>query len=51
VALVSSLHAGGGFGTVFVALAGVALTALAAAALMPRIGEPATTPAAASGPA
>ena len=51
VTLVSTLHAGGGFGTVFVALAGVALTALAAAALMPRIGEPAAAPAAASGPA
>jgi MFS family permease len=49
VTLVSTLHAGGGFSSVFVALAGVALTALAAAALMPRIGEPDATPAAASG--
>jgi MFS family permease len=39
VTLVSALHAGGGFSSVFVALAGVAAVALGAAALLPRIGE------------
>jgi MFS family permease len=39
VTLVSKLHAGGGFSQVFLALAGVALTALAASMLLPRIGE------------
>jgi MFS family permease len=49
VTLVSALHAGGGFSQVFLALAGVALVALAAAALLPRIGEaPATAAATAS---
>lgn len=49
VTLVATLHAGGGFTLVFAALAGVALTALVAAALLPRIGEPAVEPAVASG--
>jgi hypothetical protein len=40
VTLVSSLHAGGGFSSVFVALAGVAVLALVAAVMLPRIGEP-----------
>lgn len=45
VTLVSTLHAGGGFSSVFVALAGVAVVALAAAVLLPRIGEaPAAAP-------
>jgi MFS family permease len=49
VTVVSTLHAGGGFSQVFLVLAGVALAALAAAALMPRIGEaPVAAPAAAS---
>jgi hypothetical protein len=39
VTLVSTLHAGGGFSQVFLALAGVSLAALAAALLLPRIGE------------
>ena len=39
VTLVSTLHAGGGFASVFVALAGVALVALAAAWLLPQVGE------------
>ena len=39
VTLVSVLHAGGGFHTVFLALAAVALAALVAATLLPRIGE------------
>jgi len=49
VTLVATLHASGGFSQVFVALAGVALVALGAAALLPRIEAPAaTTPAGAS---
>lgn len=48
VTLVSGLHAGGGFDAVFVALAGVALVALAAAALLPRVDAP--QPAAAGAP-
>jgi MFS family permease len=39
VTLVSSLHSGGGFSSVFVALAGVAVLALVAAVMLPRIGE------------
>jgi MFS family permease len=49
VMLVSTLHAGGGFSQVFLALAGVALTALAAAMLLPRIGEAPPPAAGASG--
>jgi MFS family permease len=49
VMLVSTLHAGGGFSQVFLALAGVALTALAAAMLLPRIGEAPAPAAGASG--
>jgi MFS family permease len=50
VTLVSTLHAGGGFSSVFVALAGVAVVALAAAVLLPRIGEaPASAQARVSG--
>jgi MFS family permease len=49
VTLVSALHAGGGFGAVFLALAGVAAVALAAAIMLPRVGETAAAPAAASG--
>jgi hypothetical protein len=46
VTLVSTLHAGGGFSSVFVALAGVSVVALAAAVLLPRVGEaPAPAPA------
>jgi len=41
VTLVSTLYQGGGFSSVFLALAGVALTALAAAWAMPSVGEPA----------
>ena len=43
VTLVSVLHSKGGFSQVFLALAGVSLAALAAAVLLPRIGEPAPT--------
>jgi len=39
VTLVSALHADGGFAQVFFALAGVALVALVAALLLPRVGE------------
>jgi MFS family permease len=49
VTLVSTLHAGGGFSSVFVALAGVSAVALVAAFLLPRIGEPARATAAAPG--
>jgi MFS family permease len=49
VTLVATLHAGGGFGAVFLALAGVAAVALAAAVMLPRVGEPAAAAAAASG--
>jgi MFS family permease len=49
VTLVSTLHAGGGFSKVFVALAGVAVAAFVAAVLLPRIGEPAAAAAAAAG--
>ncbi len=49
VTLVSTLHAGGGFSPVFMALAGIALTALAASALLPRIGEPAPATAGVTG--
>jgi len=49
VTLVSTLHAAGGFSQVFMALAGVALVALAAAVLLPRIEAPAAA-AAAGGP-
>jgi MFS family permease len=45
VTLVSALHATRGFSGVFLALAGVAATALLAAVLMPRIGEPGKSPA------
>jgi dipeptide/tripeptide permease len=48
VTLVSSLHAGGGFSSVFVALAGVAVVALAAAVMLPRIDEAPAVAAAAS---
>jgi MFS family permease len=49
VTLVSTLHAGGGFSSVFVALAGIALVALGASVMLPRVGEPAVAPATASG--
>jgi MFS family permease len=49
VTLVSTLHAGGGFSSVFVALAGVSVVALVAAFLLPSIGEPTQVAAASPG--
>lgn len=51
VTVVSSLHSQGGFSQVFMVLAGIAVTALVAAVLLPRVGETAspTAPIASSG--
>jgi MFS family permease len=51
VTVVSSLHTQGGFSQVFLVLSGIALTALIAALLLPRVGDSASPASAAASPA